>query len=82
MQNYLFPLVAFIVILSSNTKAADDKYLFAIEQALNKHSTLVDPNIELYFATLSAPCFQVFGQNCLFLTMPAHLNYLHRYPGH
>ena len=51
MQNYLFPLVAFIVILSSNAKAADDKYLFSIEQALNKHSNLVDPNIELYFAT-------------------------------
>ena len=51
MQNYLFPLVAFIVILSSNTKAAEKTYFFSIEQALNKHSTLVDPNIGLYFAT-------------------------------
>ncbi|SVD85040.1 uncharacterized protein METZ01_LOCUS437894 [marine metagenome] len=51
MQKYLFPLVAFIVILSSNAKAADEKYLLPIDAALTKHSNLVDPNIELYFAT-------------------------------
>ncbi len=51
MQYYLFPLVAFIVILSSNAKAADEKYLLPIEAALTKHSNLVDPNIGLYFAT-------------------------------
>ena len=53
MRNYLFPLalVAFVVILSSNAKAAEKTYFFSIEQALNKHRTLVDPNIGLYFAT-------------------------------
>jgi len=51
MQNYLIPLVAFVVIFSSNSNAADDKYLLSIDAALTKHSNLVDPNIELYFAT-------------------------------
>jgi len=51
MKNYLIPLVALVIIASSNVKAADNKYLLSIDAALTKHSNLVDPNIELYFST-------------------------------
>ena len=51
MKNYLIPLVALVIISSSNVRAADDKYLLSIDAALTKHNNLVDPNIELYFAT-------------------------------
>ena len=51
MKKYLFPLVAIIAALSLNLEAADDKYLFSINEALTEHGELVDSNIELYFAT-------------------------------
>ena len=53
MKNYIFSLVIFTVLLSLNLEAADDIYLFPIDEALNKHSDAVAPSIKLYFATQS-----------------------------
>jgi len=51
MKNYLIPLVALVIISSSNIRAAEKTYFLSIEEALNRHSTLVNDNVELYFAT-------------------------------
>ena len=51
MKNYIFSLVIFTVLLSLNLEAKDNVHFFPIDSALTQHSALVNPNIELYFAT-------------------------------
>jgi uncharacterized protein YbjQ (UPF0145 family) len=51
VKNYLFSLVILTIFLSLNIEARDDKYLFPVDEALFKHSDLVNQNIKLYFAT-------------------------------
>ena len=51
MKKYIFSLVIFTVLLSLNLEAKDNVHFFPIDSALTQHSALVNPNIELYFAT-------------------------------
>ena len=53
MKRHLYSLVILTALLSLSLEAANDKYLFPIDQALTKHSDAVAPNIKLYFATQS-----------------------------
>ena len=55
MKNYIFGLVIFTVFLSLNLEAKDNVHFFPIDSALTQHSALVNPNIELYFATTLPP---------------------------
>jgi len=50
MQKYLMLWFIFVLFSSSDAKSADDRYLFSIEEALDKHSEVVDHSIGLYFA--------------------------------
>ena len=55
MKNYIFSLVIFTVLLSLNLEAKDNVHFFPIDSALTQHSALVNPNIQLYFATTLPP---------------------------